>query len=197
MRRDMPIAASGSRRIAERQRKYLQPRRSAQRARPAGGAGTHRGRFRRGALACPRPRPCAIVVAPTIDDRLDALPPSSKYPELRGMRECVVAYNRGVATPRASVTTTSRSWRTTCRSSRAVSRAASRLRRPAARWSTSRAATAARWSRTTTTPPRTTRHHNEPGWIVANRAGLILGTVSSGIFDDEVSPERFPARCSS
>lgn len=36
-------------------------------------------------------------------------------------------------------------------------------------------------------------HHNPPEWIVANRAGLILGTVSSGIFDDEISPEQFPA----
>jgi hypothetical protein len=33
----------------------------------------------------------------------------------------------------------------------------------------------------------------EPVWLVANRAGLILGTVSNGLFDDEISPELFPA----
>jgi hypothetical protein len=37
------------------------------------------------------------------------------------------------------------------------------------------------------------QHHTEPFWIVANRAGLMLGTVSSGLFEDETSPEVFPA----
>jgi hypothetical protein len=131
--------------------------------------------------------------------RLDALPSTARYPELAGMRECVCAYNSGVAQGmgvaledvmiRANFITM-------------VTRA---LRVGDAKNDPPRAKTP---GCTLVYFPESDRgpilannqdgvsasaHKTPPGWIVSNKAGIILGTVSSGLFNDEQTPEEFPA----
>src|SRR5258706_9768221 len=47
------------------------------------------------ALRLPEDEAVRRVVA-DYERRLDSLPPLAEYPELKGMRECVVAYNNGM-----------------------------------------------------------------------------------------------------
>lgn len=144
--------------------------------------------------------PEAEAVRQTVENynqRLEAIPPLGKFPELRGARECVVAYNQGMADGAGAELTD-------------VVLRANYLHAITASYRSPVHAVC------TTPPPGCTlvyfprsdrgallannndgtirwKHRNEPSWIVANRAGLVVGCVSSGIFDDEVSPEQFPA----
>lgn len=186
--------------MTERERKYRQQ--GVIHGRALGDGGKSSARLLRQSLAEALKLPEAEAVSRVVADyegRLDALPSLAKYPELRGMRECVRAYEQGMADG-ANV------------SLEDVVLRANYLHAITAAYRTSR-----HEPTLCATPgpgctlvyfPRSDRgplvannndgtakhaHHEEPFWIVANRAGIILGTVSSGLFDDEVSPEMFPA----
>lgn len=148
--------------------------------------------------ALPEDEAVKLVVA-DYQRRLDALPPHSKYPELKGMRECVVAYNQGLA---EGVGTTMDDVILRANYLHAIQSG------PGKKPTTTTSPASCGPGCTLVYFPRSDRgpliannndgtarwvHTNPPDWIVANRAGIILGTVSSGIFDDEVSPEQFPA----
>ncbi len=131
--------------------------------------------------------------------RLDAVPSAAKYPALVGMRECVLAYHEGMAKGsnvslddvmvRANfLTMVSQALRVSAP-------------KPADEATGQPGCTLAYFPDSDRGPIlannqdglATQKHTNQPGWIVANKAGIILGTVSSGLFNDEVSPEEFPA----
>jgi hypothetical protein len=142
------------------------------------------------------------AVAQAVKDykrRLDAVPSAAKYPELVGMRECVLAYHKGVSDG-AGVALDDVMIRANFLTM--VTRAL--------RVSTPQAGDQATGQPGCTLVyfPESDRgpllannqdgtaryaHTNPPGWIVANKAGIILGTVSSGLYNDDVSPEEFPA----
>lgn len=126
-------------------------------------------------------------------ERLDAQPPLTKYPELKGVRECIVAYNEGVALG-SGVTIEDVILRDSF-----IYTVTRKLRTPVA--ATGPGCTLVYFPRSDRGPlvannndgDAASAHRNPPWWVVSNRAGLILGTVSSGIFCDEESPEIFPA----
>lgn len=139
------------------------------------------------------------IVVTDYQRRLDATPSLMKYPELKGMRECVLAHDRGVAEG-ADVSLDDVMLRANYLHAIHSNLVAGSAAMPShadcgpgctlvyfprgdrGRLLANNNDGTARWA-----------HRNPPEWIVANRAGLIVGTVSSGIFDDEVSPEQFPA----
>lgn len=148
------------------------------------------------ALGVPESQAITQTVA-NYQQRLDALPPLSVYPELRGMPECITAYNRGLAAE-AHLSETDAivltNYRHMLHEAQKLATAASTM---------PQAGTGC----TVVFFPRSDRgplvannndgtpahiHRQEPPWIVANRAGVITATVSSGIFGDEQSPEQFP-----
>ncbi len=150
------------------------------------------------ALHLPEDEAVRRVVA-DYERRLDALPPLSEYPELKGMRECVAAYNDGMAEG-AGVTLEDVILSANYRHAITVGLG----RKPQTTVPTLAGAPGC----TLVYFPRSDRgplvannndgtirwaHTNQPDWIVANRAGIMVGTVSSGVFDDEVSPQQFPA----
>jgi hypothetical protein len=131
--------------------------------------------------------------------RLDAVPSLIKHPELAGMRDCLMAYERGVAegarvelidvmiranfihmvTKALRVSTPKATDQATGQPGCTLAYFPDSERGPLLANNQDGVSSA--------------QHTNEPGWIVANKAGIILGTVSSGLFNDEVSPEEFPA----
>jgi hypothetical protein len=134
------------------------------------------------------------------DARLDAAPPLSKYPELKGIRECLVAYNRGyaegagiseedvalLANHRRMITAA------TCHTppseppsdSATVSPGCTRIFFP----TSDRGPLLAN----NLDIPFRPDYRPDPFWPTSNQAGLIMTGVSSGLFDDEESPEIFP-----
>ncbi len=125
--------------------------------------------------------------------RLDALPPLAEYPELKGMPECVMAYNQGTADG-AEITAADAmlmaNYRFTLHSLF--------KREPVANGPGCTLIYFPRGARGAMVANNNDglacqQMHVEPPWIVANRAGMIFGTVSSGVFEDETSPQIFPA----
>jgi len=128
-------------------------------------------------------------------ERLAALPNEAHYPELRGMRECVEAYNDGAAegagVPLDVVV---------LRANYLPMMVAS-MRVAAPTPTSEPGCTLVYFGQSDRGPLLANnldglaahQHHVPPPWIVGNREGLVLGTVSSGVFDDEVSPQLFPA----
>ncbi len=187
--------------LTPRQRKYY--REGMRHGRETGVGAGHAAALRRSiasALKLPEEEAVHRVVR-EYHQRLDAMPSTTAYPELRGMRECVLAYNRGI------VDATGAAEQDVIVNINFLHTCTAALQRSSALHAGSNLSDA---------PPGCTlvyfptsdrgplvannndatanyAHRNDPAWIVANRAGLILGTVSSGIFDDELSPESFPA----
>lgn len=134
--------------------------------------------------------------------RLSALPPVAQYPELAGMRECVLAYNRGMAEglelPVSAVNLRANFLSFMSEGKRLVGASS---RGDGAAVNAAPGCTLVYFPDSDRGPllannqdgAASARHRVPPEQIVANRAGIILGTVSSGIFDDEVSPQQFPA----
>lgn len=131
--------------------------------------------------------------------RLDALPPASTYPELRGMRECVEAYNQGIADGSGLPLEYVMLRANYLPMMTAAYRTAPGRQAPAS--GSAPGCTLVYFPRSDRGPLIANNqdglarhaHRIPPVWLPCNRAGLVLGTVSSGIFDDEVSPEEFPA----
>lgn len=130
--------------------------------------------------------------------RLESLPSLREYPELRGMDDCLAAYNRGLGRgtqlqPEHVVLMVN--YRYMMQTQRAQPELASTHPDPAG------GCTHVFFPRSDRGPLvannndgiASHQHRSPPGWIVSNRAGLLVGTVSSGVWDDEVSPEQFPA----
>jgi hypothetical protein len=128
--------------------------------------------------------------------RLDALPPLTEYPELKGMRECVLAYNQGMADG-SEVTLDDVFLRANFRHTLQTMR----LKKAPSAAGSGPGCTLVYFPRSDRGPLVANNNDGlarqqqyvQPSWIVANRAGMIFGTVSSGVFDDEVSPQEFPA----
>lgn len=129
--------------------------------------------------------------------RLDAAPSLAEYPELRGMRACIEAYNRGVAegmsAPLEHVELRANFLSFMTNLHRLTGTAADRSERPGCTLVYFPDSDRGPLLANNQDGTATARHTQPPDWIVGNRAGLAAGTVSSGIFDDEVSPQRFPA----
>ncbi|MBI4028431.1 MAG: hypothetical protein HY360_25825 [Verrucomicrobia bacterium] len=137
-------------------------------------------------------------------ERLEALPSLTQYPELRGMRGCVVAYNLGMAEG-ADLTLhdamlqanflnmITEAFRFNPNSEVQAAIEASLAAEPGCTlvyFPCSDRGPLVANNRDGTYQPG--HRQEEPTPIIANRAGLVVGCVSNGIFDDEVSPERFP-----
>lgn len=130
--------------------------------------------------------------------RLDSLPAAAKYPELQGMRGCVEAYNQGLAHG------TGVSLDDIIVRANFIHMITDSLRVSApspAHPDQTPGCTLVYFPHSDRGPLLANNqdglashvHRIPPPPIVANRAGLIVGTVSSGLYDDEISPEPFPA----
>ncbi len=183
-----------------RERKYFEQ--GLQHGRLQGESGPANAMALRGMLAESLKLPVAEAVEAAVSNykrRLDAVPPLAKHPELAGMRDCLMAYERGVAqgagveltdvmvranfihmvTKMLRVSTPGRGDLPSGQSGCTLVYFPESERGPLLANNQDGVAAS--------------QHTSEPGWIVANKAGIILGTVSSGLFNDEVSPEEFPA----
>ena len=131
--------------------------------------------------------------------RLDSLPPLAEYPELKGMRECVVAYNNGMSEG-SGVSLTDVILRANFLHAMTDSY---RISSPSheSHLACEPGCTLVFFPRSDRGPLMANnndgieshKHHEGPWWIESNRAGIMIGCVSSGIFDDETSPQKFPA----
>ncbi len=139
------------------------------------------------ALRVPQSLAVARVVA-DYERRLESLPSLIEYPELRGMRECVLAYNRGVAEGADTSLTD-----VILRANYLHVISGTPVAVPGCTLAYFPASDRGPLVANNNDGTARWKHADAPTWIVSNRAGLIVGCVSSGIFDDEVSPEQFPA----
>ncbi len=122
--------------------------------------------------------------------RLEAMPDLTRYPELRGMRELVEAGWRGT---REGAGLSDEQWAVTCDSGYYGHRYISSGRKPPTGCSYvyfPRSDQGPLLANNLDASPK--EPFGPPGWPLLNEH-LILGGVSSGIFQDEESPEIFPA----
>lgn len=148
------------------------------------------------ALGIPESPAIAHTIA-NYRQRLDALPSLTVYPELRGMPDCINAYNRGLAAEAQLCLTDAivlANYRHMLHEAQKRSTAVSTMPQ------TGTGCTVVFFPRSNRGPLVANNndgtiahiHQQQPPWIVSNRAGVITATVSSGIFGDEHSPEQFP-----
>ena len=131
--------------------------------------------------------------------RLDALPAVSKFPELAGMRECVTAYDRGLSERSGLEVDDVIIFRNYLHTVTGVLRAEQGA--PCVAPASEPGCTLVYFPDSDRGPLVANNtddllrpnFQTQPVWLVANRAGLIVGTVSNGLHGDEVSPEIFPA----
>jgi len=152
-------------------------------------------------LHCPQEQAVKKVLA-DYGHRLDSLPCLAQFPELTGMRECVLAYERGLAESSGLTAEAIVVMRTYLYTVTQSMRSSDPALKPAAA-TNEPGCTLILFPKSDRGPllanntddvlrPNLGSQQVPPVWPVANRAGLIVGTVSSGLYDDEVSPEIFP-----
>lgn len=129
--------------------------------------------------------------------RLAALPTPAQHPELRGMGDCVRAYNRGMAQG-AGISLQDvmllANYRYMIHRRVLTPACASTQPEPGAGCTLVYFPHSERGPLLANNNDGTIDHAHQqsPPWIVCNQAGLIAATVSSGVFEDEPSPEQFP-----
>ncbi len=129
------------------------------------------------------------ILAASNRERLDAVPDLARYPELRGMRAFVEAGWRGT---RDGAGLTEEQWAATCDSGFYLHRCARAAARPPTGCSYVFFPASDHGpilANNLDSAPR--EPFGPPAWPALNEH-LIVGGVSSGVFDDEASPEIFP-----
>ena len=146
--------------------------------------------------------PAAEAAKKTVADyqrRLEALPSLTKYPELAGMRECVLTYDQGLAQSSGwgaeGVMIFRNYLHTMMQAFRSGEKSSGRP--PAEHGCTlvyfPDSDRGPLLANNLDDPWLEGGFNAPPAWPVANRAGLSVGAVSNGLHNDEVSDETFPA----